>query len=206
MRTTGGLLVLAGCLLLLPAESMGQGLGTGTGVGGAGILNDPFSFYYGVFLPNQLQQAMRPTPMDTINSALSTRQYFAQTNRSGLYNPISPYADENYDPMSPYSTQQGRERTARPFRFARDPSNMDGTGPSLYYGRAAQYFPGLRPGRGKNANIYSRGSASRPAGNYTGRPRSGGMMGGMMGGMGGGMGGMGMGGMGGGMGGMGGMM
>ena len=37
---------------------------------------------------------MRPTPMDTINSAMVTRQYYAQNDRSGLYNPISPYADQ----------------------------------------------------------------------------------------------------------------
>ncbi len=136
-----------------------------------------------------------------------TRQYYAQKDRRGLYNPISPYADQNYDPLHPYSRQQGAERAARPYRFAHDPSNLDGTGPSLYYGRAAQYFPGLRPGRGRNANVYTRGAASRPSGNYTGRGGGAGMGGGM-GGMGGGMGGMGggMGGMGGGMGGMGGMM
>ena len=145
--------------------------------------------------------------MDTINDVSVTRQYYAQSDRRGLYNPISPYANQNYDPLSPYSRQQGGERSAAPYRFARDPSNLDGTGPSLYYGRAAQYFPGLRPGRGRNANVYSRGGASRPRGNYTGRGGVSGGGGGMGGGMMGGMGGGGMGGMGGmGMGGMGGMM
>jgi hypothetical protein len=74
-------------------------------------------------------------------------------------------------------------------RFAQNPSNADGSGPSLYYGRAAQYFPTLRTGRGPNANT---AAASRRAGG--GGRRSFGMGG--MGGMGMGMGGMGMPGMG----------
>ena len=134
----------------LPDVLAWRGPGTGgAGLGGAGgILNDPFAFYYAIYLPNQQLQAMRPPPMDTINDTLVTRQYYAQTDRRGLYNPISPYADQNYDPLHPYSRQQGTERIARPFQFARDPSNLDGTGPSLYYGRASQYFRGLRPGGG----------------------------------------------------------
>jgi hypothetical protein len=151
-------------------------------------------------LPNQQLQAMRSTPMDSINNAMVTRQYYAQNERRNLYNPISPYAEQNYDPLRPYSRQQGQERVARPYRYTQDPSNSHGTGPSLYYGRAAHYFPGLREGRGRNANVYTRGGASRPRG-------GGGMGGGGMGGGGMGGGGMGgMGGMGGGMGGMGGMM
>ena len=200
LRKAGGSSVLALCLLCLPGQAPAQTIAPGAGLGGAGVLNDPFTFYYAIYLPNQQLQAMRQTPMNTINDVQVTRQYFAQGNRQGLYNPISPYADQNYDPLHPYSRQQGNERSGRPFRFAQNPSNLDGTGPSLYYGRATQYFPGLRPGRGRNANVYSRGGASRPAGNYTGRG-GGGMGGGGMGG-----GGMGGGGMGGGMGGMGGGM
>ena len=135
---------------------------------------DPFQFYYAIYLPNQQLQSLRVKPSDTIDQAMVARQYFARNDRRTLYNPISPYADSNYDPLRPYSNQQGNERIARPFRFSHNPNNSDGTGPSLYYGRAAQYFPELREGRGKNANV------------YTPRRR------GRMGGMGGGMGGMGM--------------
>jgi hypothetical protein len=157
-----------------------------TATGGLGdITADPFTFYYAYYLPNQQIQAMRPRPIDTINAAVQSRQYYAQTQQRSLYNPISPYADD-YDPLRPYSQQQGRERAAQPFRFSQDPSNADGSGPSLYYDRAASYFPGLRVGRGPNANVARL------------RTRRGGGMGGM--------GGMGMGGMGGGMGGMGGFM
>jgi hypothetical protein len=197
-RTAGGSVLLAIGLMSVPSQSFGQAAAAAGGLGLGGILNDPFQFYYGVYLPNQQLQALRATPMDSINSAMVARQFYAQNDRRSLYNPISPYSDQNYDPLHPYSRQQGSERIARPYKYASDPSNADGTGPSLYYGRAASYFPGLREGRGRNANVYSKGGASRPTGNYTGRP------GGAAGGMGGGMGGMG--GMGGGMGGMGGMM
>ncbi len=118
LRAAAGSTLLVVCLISLPAQAFAQaGLG-GLGVGGAGILNDPFTFYYAVYLPNQQLQAMRPSPNDSIDSAMATRQYYAQADRQGLYNPISPYADQNYDPLHPYSRQQGTERTARPYRYA----------------------------------------------------------------------------------------
>ncbi len=161
-RAAGGSAMLVVCLMSLPHQAFGQGIGT-SGLGsGAGIFNDPFAFYYAIYLPNQQLQSMRPSPMDSINSAMVTRQYYAQNTRQNLYNPISPYSDQNFDPLHPYSRQQGSERLARPYRFAADPSNSDGSGPALYYGRASAYFPRMREGRGRNANIYSRGGASRP--------------------------------------------
>jgi hypothetical protein len=188
LRTAGGSTVLAFCLISLPSQAVAQGLGISSGA----ILNDPFAFYYAVYLPNQQLQSLRPSPMDSINNASVARQYYAQSDRQGLYNPISPYADQKYDPLHPYSRQQGLDRTARPAKYARDPSNLDGMGPKLYYGRATQYFPGLREGRGRNANVGTRGSAARPsAGRGGGGMSSGGGMGAMGGGMGmGGMGGM----------------
>jgi len=150
------------------------------------IAADPFTFYYAYYLPNQQMQSLRPTPMDTINQAVVNRQYYAQTQKQSLYNPISPYA-EDYDPLRPYSQQQGKERIAHPFRFVQNSSNSDGSGPALYYNRASQYFSGLRTGRGPNANV-----APARGGRYGGMGRG---MGGGMGGMG-GMGMPGMGGMG----------
>jgi hypothetical protein len=188
LRAAGGFFVLVVCLTSLSGQAKAQA-GLGLGLGPGGILNDPFTFYYAFYLPNQQLQAMRSTPMDSINNAMVTRQYYAQNERRNLYNPISPYAEQNYDPLRPYSRQQGQERVARAHRFSQDPSNTQGTGPSLYYGRAAQYFPGLRQGRGRNANVYTKGGASRPRGGGGGG--GGGMGGGGMGGMGGGMGGMG---------------
>jgi len=151
------------------------------------ITADPFAFYYAYYLPNQQMQAMRPRPDDSINQAVQQRQYYAAMNKPRLYDPISPYTEQPYDPLRPFSQQQGRERSANPFRFTQDPSNSDGSGPGLYYGRASQYFPGLRAGRGPNATVAS-------GNRRMGGGRRGGMGGMGMGGM--GMGGMGMGGMG----------
>jgi hypothetical protein len=190
-KAAGGLVVLACCALFLPAQVSAQDFFSGAG---GGIVADPFAFYYAFYLPNQQMQAMRPTPMDSINQALVARQYYAQADRRGLYNPISPYAsDQTFDPLRPYGPQ-GQERIARRITYNTDPGAF--SGPSLYFNRAAQYFPGLatKTGRGANANVYTRGA--RLSSGLRGR---GGMGGG--GGFGGGMGGMGMGGMG-----MGGMM
>jgi len=196
VRVASATLALLVCLSVLTGRVEAQGIGAAAA--GGGMLADPFSFYYAIYLPNQQLQALRPTALDPINNAMVERQYFAQTQRRSLYDPISPYST-TYDPLHPYS-QQGQERMAAPFRFGHDPSNADGNGPSLYFNRVAQYFPDLaaRQVRRGNANVVS----SRRGG---GPPRTGRMggMGGMgMGGMGMGMGGMGMGmgGMGGGMG------
>jgi hypothetical protein len=177
-------LALAALLSLTAGEARAQ-VATGGAVTGD-LLNDPFAFYYAVYLPNQQLQAMRPTPLDSVNQALITRQYYAQANRRGLVDPASPFA-EKYDPLRPYSSQQ--ERLSQPFRFTHNPSNLDGTGPALYYRRMAQYYPDMagRPGRQRNANVAGQG---RGAGG-----RRGGMGGMGMGGMAGGGGMMGGGGM-----------
>ena len=179
-------LLFLSCLGVALAPALARAQATAPGAGLGNIAADPFTFYYAYYLPNQQMQSLRPTPMDTINQAVVNRQYYAQTQKQSLYNPISPYA-EDYDPLRPYSQQQGKERIARPFRFTQSSSNSDGSGPTLYYNRAAQYFSGLRKGRGPNANV-----APARGGRYGGMGRG---MGGGMGGMG-GMGMPGMGGMG----------
>jgi hypothetical protein len=179
LRATVATIVLSGSLFCFPSSAKAQGLGAG-----GDITSDPFTFYYAFYLPNQQLQSMRPRPIDTLNQAVANRQYYAQMDRRALYNPISALGDQSYDPLHPYSGQN-QERIARPYRFSQDPSNIDGTGPSLYYGRAANFFPGLRAGRGPNANVTNRGRSSA-----LGRPRALSGGGGGGGGMGGGMGGM----------------
>jgi hypothetical protein len=201
IRRFGGFFLLLACLTFLTGKAEAQ-VGA---LGSPGVLDDPFAFYYGVFLPNQMLQTMRPTPLDSVNNAMVARQYYSQTDRRGLYNPISPYADQSSNPLQPFSAQ-GKERMSRPFRFSQDPSNGDGMGPSLYYNRAAQYFPGLAGKDTRYSNSYAyTGSRGRGGRGMGGRGMGGGGGGGMgMGGMGRGMGiggmGMGMGGGGGGMG------
>ena len=119
------------------------------------ISSDPFAFYYAYYLPNQQMQAMRPRPDDSINMAVQQRQYYAAAQKPTLYDPISPYTAEPYDPTKPYSRDKAKERVANPYRFVTNPSNASGTGPSLYYGRASQYFPTLRAGFGPNSSLPS---------------------------------------------------
>jgi hypothetical protein len=175
------------------AVAVGLSLGSGraeaqglTAAGNSAILNDPFAFYYQIYLPNQQLQSLRPTPLDSINDAMASRQYFTQTNRRALYDPISPYAD-TYDPLRPFSNQQP-ERVARVRPFAQDPSNASGRGPSLYFTRMQQYYPNLsgRRAQNRNANVSARRGSSRGAGGM-GMGGTGGM-GGMSGMGGGGMG------------------
>jgi hypothetical protein len=181
IRAAGLAMAVAGLLSLCPGRAQAQTIGPGA-FGGTDILSDPFTFYYAVYLPNQQLQAMRPTPLDSVNDALITRQYYTTANRRGLTDPVSPYADMS-DPLRPYSSQQ--ERLGRPFRFSHNPSNLQGRGPSLYFHRFTDYYPDMagRTGQQRNANVFS------------GRTRAGGRGGMGMGGGGmGGMGGMGMGG------------
>lgn len=138
-----GLAFVLGLVALFVPASRAQAQ---IGVGGVG--SDPFSFYYGYYLPHQAYIAAQPTPLDTINANTITRQQAAVTDRASLYDPISPYGDDP-DLLNPLS-QRGRERLAKIQGFS---SNIRGTGPAPHYSRTERYFPGLRTGRGPNRNI-----------------------------------------------------
>ena len=55
---------------VLTPRAEAQILGTGFANGGV----DPFSFYYGYYLPHQAAIAAQPTPLDTINQITAARQ------------------------------------------------------------------------------------------------------------------------------------
>jgi hypothetical protein len=122
-------------------------------LGGAGGV-DPFSLYFGYYLPHQAYVAAQPTPLDTINQITAQRQFNAVTDRAGLYDPISPFGEEELDPLRPYSGSGStrKERLAKPHNFSVT-TNARGTGPALYYNRTARYFPHVRAGYGPNKNI-----------------------------------------------------
>lgn len=128
-------------------------------VGGIGVGADPFSFYYGYYLPHQSYIAAQPRPLDAINQVVANRQYSAQTDRAALYDPISPYGDEDADPLRPYAPGRGGDRSARPtspnaMAFGSPGSStIMGNGPATYYSRTARYFPSLKPARGPNKNV-----------------------------------------------------
>ena len=147
------LLGLAAALAIVTLMPSGRAYAQLSGLGG-----DPFSLYYGYYLPHAAAIAAQPTPMDTINQNIAQRQRDAMTERSSLYDPVSPYGDSEDDTLSPYSGRRGgnlRGRQGGTISQGRDVVN--GSGPSLYYNRTARYFsaPGgeLRIGRGPNRNL-----------------------------------------------------
>lgn len=144
-------LAFAAALVVVMLAPSGRAFAQFGGVGGVGA--DPFSFYYGYYLPHQAAIAAQPTPLDTINQVTAQRQYTAQTDRSTLYDPISPYGDED-DPLSRYG-KRANERLAKVqgFSYGSPDGNSRGTGPVMYYNRTARYFPGLKTGRGPNQNL-----------------------------------------------------
>ena len=113
-----------------------------------GVGADPFSFYYGYYLPHQAAIAAQPSPLDTINAITAVRQQNALVDRPSLYDPISPYGDDQ--DLSDPTSRKSRERLAKIQGFS---SNLRGTGPASYFGRTSGYHPTLRSGRGPNRNI-----------------------------------------------------
>src|SRR5205823_2046482 len=126
---------LALVILAAPDRAFAQ---ANAAIGGVGA--DPFSFYYGYYLPHQAYMAAQPTPLDTINQVTAQRQVTASTDRAGLYDPISPYGEEELDPLRPYSSRRGGDRgqpRVQGFTFGQANSSVQGSGPALYYNRTA---------------------------------------------------------------------
>ena len=128
-----------------------RGLGTsGSAFPNGGV--DPFSFYYGYYLPHQAAIAAQPTSLDTINQVTAQRQFTALSERQGLYDPISPYGEDDLDPNRPYSARRGGDR-GPDLHAPGDDVEHPGNRPGLYYSRTARYFPQLRAGKGPNRNL-----------------------------------------------------
>ena len=140
--------------------------------GSTGIATtDPFSLYFGYYLPHQAYIAAQPTPMDTINQNIAQRQYAASTDRSSLYDPISPYQEEELDPLRPYSNRKDQRRAkVEGFSYGQNNSNSRGNGPATYYNRTARYFPTLKTGRGPNQNLARTRAVQRGGGGMGGMP------------------------------------
>jgi hypothetical protein len=158
-RVISGLAAALAVVILAPSgQAQAQGIG--------GV--DPFSLYYGYYLPHQAAIAATPTPMDTINQNIARNQFAAQTDRSSLYDPINPYGDED-DPLAPYSARKKNIRGvgAQGFTYGLGNTVSRGNGPTMYYNRTARYFPDLKIGRGPNRNLSvvrnSRGGGGMPA-------------------------------------------
>ena len=118
--------------------------GTGVGRQYGGILNDPFSFYYAIYLPNQqfsrcvqgrwTRSITRWSPGNT-SHRLSDGDCITRSHRTRTL-------------TIPLTRTRNRARNARPsIPVCPDPSNADGNGPSLYYNRVVQYYPNLEDDR-----------------------------------------------------------
>jgi hypothetical protein len=127
---------------------------------GNGATNDPFTLYYGWFLPQQAALSVRQAygPSATINALSAARQEAAYTDRASLFDPVAKYGlDYQYDPSNPFPD---RRQGTRPGGLAAAGSNINGSGPGPYYNRVTQYFPGARVGRGPNASVRGPGAFS----------------------------------------------
>ena len=88
--------------LPVPAVSPSGGAGSWarrTGFANGGV--DPFSFYYGYYLPHQAAIAAQPTPLDTINQVTAARQFTALSERRACMIRSRPTARKTSIPAAP---------------------------------------------------------------------------------------------------------
>jgi hypothetical protein len=130
--------------------------------------SDPFFLYYGYFLPRQAAIANQPHVEDTINSAVASQQAYAQTNRAGLYDPAGGYGSSDpfssTDPLDSPNRRGtgGRAPMGVRSRGSIPTTNINGSGPALYFNRTAQHYPNMtRMQHGPNRNLAVAGRGVR---------------------------------------------
>jgi hypothetical protein len=117
-------------------------------------INDQFFAYYSFYLPRQQAQALSPGPEATINAITANRQQYAATNRTDMFDPNGPSGLGGLgDSSGDFTPNAGLRKRTLSAGVSRVGGNLNGLGPQGRYNGAAQYFPGLRTGRGKNANV-----------------------------------------------------
>jgi hypothetical protein len=115
-------------------------------------INDPFFAYYSFYLPRQQAQALNPGPEATINAITANRQQYAATNRTDMFDPRAQsggFVDSGGD----FLPNAGVRRRTLSAGASRVGGNLNGLGPQGRFNAANQYYPGLRTGRGRNANV-----------------------------------------------------
>ena len=111
-----------------------------------GGFSDPFFLYYGFFLPRQAALAAQLQPEDSIRAYSAQRQYSAQSDRSGLYDPLGAVGSEDLDPLAPFGQRSGTSRLVRTTPSGVPSSNLGGRGIPGYHNRVNNYYPTLRTG------------------------------------------------------------
>jgi hypothetical protein len=133
-------------------------------------INDPFFAYYSFYLPRQQAQALSPGPEATINAITANRQQYAATNRTDMFDPRAQLGNFN-DSSGDFTPNAGTRRRTLSTGASRIGQNLNGLGPQGRFNAATQYYPSLRAGRGKNANvavIRSRGFGGGGGGGFGG--------------------------------------
>jgi hypothetical protein len=136
-------------------------------------VNDPFFSYYSFYLPRQAAQAASPGPEATINAVTAQRQFYAATNRNGMFDPSgAASASEDDFGMNAGTRKRTFSSAQGGVRRGIHGGNLNGLGPQGYYGggKLATYYSDLKAGRGKNANV----SVVRARGFAGGSPNMGG--------------------------------
>ncbi|MDB5350239.1 MAG: hypothetical protein JWN86_1486 [Planctomycetota bacterium] len=133
--------------------------------------SDPFFLYYSFYLPRQAALAAQPTPEDFIRYNNTQRQVEVQSERRGLYEPISTIGLDELDPSRPYGARSGSSRLVRTSATGLVSSNLMGRGPASHYNRTAAYYPTMRTGVGRGGGRRAGGAASFGGGGGGGMAR-----------------------------------
>ncbi len=142
-----------------------------------GGLSDPFFAYYSFYLPRQQAQAMQPGPEATINAITANRQQYAATNRNGMFDPNNGgFGSGDFgDEFSSNGVLRRRNNSGG--AASRHGGNLNGLGPTGYYNSANKFYPSIRAGRGKNANLATIRSRGFSGGGMAGMSMGGGLPG-----------------------------
>lgn len=125
--------VLAVTLILASsAEAQNQSVG------------DPFSLYYGFFLPRQAAMSMNMGPSATLNQISSERQRFSAVERGSLYDPSEPFGLDMGGFGGASDARGNRERRVPTSPMGLISDNRMGMGVPGYFNRTSSFYPSLR--------------------------------------------------------------
>ncbi len=134
-------------------------LATGASAQATGVFSDPFSLYYGLYLPRQQALANQTTSQDLINNqAVARQQSVMASERAGLYEDVPAFAIDELDPSRSFGRQRSGGRSYQNRRPATFQNARVGTGPPNYFltggvKSLAQYHPTISSGHGPNSNL-----------------------------------------------------
>lgn len=126
--------------------ALGLGLFVPTAKAQESGFSDPFFLYYGFYLPRQAALAAQRQPEDSIRAYSAQRQYTAQTDAAGLYEPLAPIGSDELDPLRPFGVRTGSTRMTRTSIAGLPAGNIGGRGVAGRHNSVGSYYPTLRTG------------------------------------------------------------